>query len=1119
MGMARSGRWHGGRMNSRRYKLFIAVILVAVVGLLLSLVLKHRHPAAPKPVHGAVSMDDEFMQLMKLGMQHLDKGEAQKALEAYQKALQIHPAQVEIRLNLAITHLWLNQPDAALQQAQEAIQLDRNSAAGYYLAGCACLRKGRFDEAIQHFQNSMNLDPSVATLYYMLGQARLGAGQTEAAIDDFREAIRLQADHPVAWFALSQVLNRLGRASEAADALAKHQEIKSKSNISITTPAESERCKHTQPRLPFKVEQPDSKGIKVVFADTTATVFARAGDTTAFHGPMGVIDFKHDGSNGLFVVESGGFRLLANSNGFFVPAGVKLAGVPDGRYRKVLVGDLQNDRMEDIVVLGEGASHVFKVSTNGEMRDVTPMTNLRGLACRDGIMLDLDFTGKLDLIVAGTNGALQVFQNLDNFLFRQATATSGIPANLDQVVQVVAEDWNGDDANDILVARRGLPPVLLEKLRAGSLTNAGSFDWPAGIAIAAGDLNNDLRADFALLQTNQITIIYGGQPRRFSISFGPDRMIGIVLLDYDNDGWLDIFAFGDRIRCWRNLGDAGWKETTAEVGLDAFKAGLISHIAAADFDGDGDTDIVVALESGGLRMLANNGGNANRQLKIRLMGNRSNASGLGVRIQVTAGGLRFARRVQQLPIELGVGSRSKVDAITVEWYDLALSSVDVEVSPQPLLIPELTFPKGSCPYIYAWDGRQFRFVSDFLGSSPLGLPAGENVLVEADPFEYLWLGNESNFKPRDGRYQLQITEELSEVLYLDEAALVVVDHPQGTVVHPTSKMLPGPPFPKAEIWTLHRPHSLRKAVRNDGLDVTAALQKTDSVMASPCALRSPQLRGQAEPWSVTLDFGPLQDDRPLVLALTGWIRFGGGMGNMAAARNPNLPFPFPVLEAETTAGQWQPVETAVGTPSGKTKTILVDLADKLPHYCKRLRVSTAFEIHWDCIELYEREQAPSTRFSRIKPFRANLHWRGYSLFEDLPWYLPLTPDYQRLAERPNWKIVPMGWCTRYGEVGELISEQDDALAIINAGDELTVEFDAKLFPEKPPGYERDFFLFSVGWDKDTDFHIRHGTTVDPLPWRGLNSQMYGLQPRPAMSNDNWMSRYNTRWVGPWARAR
>src|SRR6185295_18587635 len=103
----------------------------------------------------------------------------------------------------------------------------------------------------------------------------------------------------------------------------------------------------------------------------------------------------------------------------------------------------------------------------------------------------------------------------------------------------------------------------------------------------------------------------------------------------------------------------------------------------------------------------------------------------------------------------------------------------------------------------------------------------------------------------------QITEELREVLYLDHAALQVVDHPTGTEVFSTSKLRPGKPFVPHEILTLHERKPLLKATRDDGSDVTGILREMDGKFAAPKKLRNSQLRGLAEPHSYTLDFGSL----------------------------------------------------------------------------------------------------------------------------------------------------------------------------------------------------------------------------------------------------------------------
>jgi len=80
---------------------------------------------------------------------------------------------------------------------------------------------------------------------------------------------------------------------------------------------------------------------------------------------------------------------------------------------------------------------------------------------------------------------------------------------------------------------------------------------------------------------------------------------------------------------------------------------------------------------------------------------------------------------------------------------------------------------------------------------------------------------------------------------------------------------------------------------------------------------------------------------------------------------------------------------------------------------------------------------------------------------------------------------------------------------------LTLEFAATALPPKAPGATRDFFLYTVGWDKDADFHCELGWQVEPLPWHGMDDQSYGRQKRPPFPNDDWMRKYNTRWVGPY----
>jgi hypothetical protein len=236
------------------------------------------------------------------------------------------------------------------------------------------------------------------------------------------------------------------------------------------------------------------------------------------------------------------------------------------------------------------------------------------------------------------------------------------------------------------------------------------------------------------------------------------------------------------------------------------------------------------------------------------------------------------------------------------------------------------------------------------------------------------------------------------------------------------------------------------------------------------------------------------------------------MANIAASLDANLPFPFPSLEAELADGTWVTVPTDVGAPAGKTKTIVVEL--KPPADARRLRLSTAFEIYWDSISLCERVESGGGAQLVLRPDCAEVRWHGFGQFAPLPEWLPLTPQYDKIKAAPPWRYTPAGWCTRYGPVDDLVHARDDALVLLNGGDELALSFLASRLPPKRPGFERSFFLYVVGWDKDADFHVAQGWRVEPLPFRGMDDQAYGKQARPAGLDDSWIKKYNTRFVGP-----
>src|SRR6267143_794659 len=118
------------------------------------------------------AQSDEFSRLSNLGRTYYEKGEPEKAVTAFQKAVQLNPSHPDARLNLANAYLLANEPAKAIKEAQAVIDSDHNSAAGYYLLGCAWLRLSKPDEAVKALQQAKTLDPTEPAVSFQLGVAQ-----------------------------------------------------------------------------------------------------------------------------------------------------------------------------------------------------------------------------------------------------------------------------------------------------------------------------------------------------------------------------------------------------------------------------------------------------------------------------------------------------------------------------------------------------------------------------------------------------------------------------------------------------------------------------------------------------------------------------------------------------------------------------------------------------------------------------------------------------------------------------------------------------------------------------------------------------------------------------------
>jgi hypothetical protein len=867
----------------------------------------------------------------------------------------------------------------------------------------------------------------------------------------------------------------------------------------------------------------------VQFHDATAELL---GQKTASGVPIvaaAVLEMDTQGRYTLFTADAKGrvSLLTPDETGFFQRTLTDLVLSPSvlsSERLVVLVGSVRSSVpfatpsypapkvRNDVLLVGDGGTQLLERTRSGDFEDVTDYAGLSDVKGETARWVDFDHDGDIDLLL-GSDRGLELWQNGSDGSFKNVALEAGIE-QVGRVSDLAAADFDNDVAVDLVVARGAEPTLVFENQRTGSFTRQPEppGPWPAAELILVEDLDNDGYPDSVLIGQGRAWII-PGRGERQEIDLGGLRATTAALIDFDNDGWLDLVIVGvessssqtARASLWRNDGVDGWSDVSGPTGIGAMKVPLPRQVLVADLDTDGDSDLLLASPDG-LRILRNDGGNSNHQLKIRLVGTTTNPSGIGTRIEVRADQFWVARSASSLPVEIGLGKKQQLDSVGMIWTNGVVDhEIQLSLPDEPLELIEKAVATGSCPYLYAFDGQGYRFVTDLLGGSPLGLSIRRGEALPADPEEFVWIGDSSSLASADGHYTLQVTEELREVLYLDEVRLVAVDHAAGVEVHPTDRLMPAP-FPDSELLALRAPRFPTAALGDDGIDRTAALQAIDGVFSTPGKRLPAPLRGQTQPLTLTLDFGPLDALRAPVLVLTGWLQYGDASANIAISQHGSVEVVLPTLEMETADGHWQPVDVVVGRPAGKTKTIAVDLAGKLVPGVRRLRLRTSFELRWDRIALFEQQPATAMQIHSAQPATAKLQWRGYSDIRARAPQHPTTPDWNTTFERPPWRTTPEGWVTRYGDVLELITDRDGQLALLHGGDALELRFAAADYPPLAAGQVRSFFFYSVGWDKDADHNVINGDTVEPLPV-------------VAEAGDDWQIRYNTRWVSKRSPAR
>ncbi len=567
--------------------------------------------------------------------------------------------------------------------------------------------------------------------------------------------------------------------------------------------------------------------------------------------------------------------------------------------------------------------------------------------------------------------------------------------------------------------------------------------------------------------------------------------------DFNRDGLLDLVSYAPELRTLKNEPSGGLTR------VDDAKAARSP--VRADFNGDHREDYAQILPDGSLHVYLN-ASPSQRWVTVRIQGIKNIKTAVGATVEMKSGAFYDKRVFEGVPLAFATDGHADADTIRITWPNGLIQNETQKKSGESLTIAEAQRLSGSCPMIFAWNGNAFEFITDVLGVAPLGASSGDGDYFPVNHREDIQIPAAS-LHAESGKFRIHITEELHEVSYLDQVRLIAVDHPSDIDIY-TNDKFKSPPYPEFRLFgTRAKIHPIR-ATDDHGTDVTTRLLRRDRFYPDGFLHDS---AGVAQIHTLDLDFGNAAPNNRAALALNGWVDWADGSTFLGASQD-GRGLIFPYLQVKDESGRWQTVIKDMGIPSGKPKTIVVDLTGKFLSRSREVRIVTNLCVYWDEIFLMPDSRAPQVRLTPIDADTADLHFRGFSkAVIDPNRDQPEQFLYDQVRPVSNWNPT-RGLYTRYGDVRTLVNRVDDRMVIMGSGDELKIEYPSTQLPQLPEGWSRDFILSVDGWAKDSDPNTAFSQTVTPLPFHAMTAYPYKTDERfPADSeHEQYVRDYLTR---------
>jgi tetratricopeptide (TPR) repeat protein len=986
-----------------------------------------------------------------------------EAVEEFRKALELAPNSARERVNYGLALLRDGKVKEGIVELERSQKQDPTIPHTWFNLGIEYKKAHDYKRSRQQFERMIALVPDEPVSHYNLGVLLRLAGEVEPAIKQFETAAELKPYFAAPHFQLHHAFRERGREKDAEREWQIFSELR-KRQAGAAVPEDPEWSYYSE-----IYDAPDDEtdladgpsGLEFVLQNVASGVDAATAG-------MAVLDVDHDGRPDLVVWSRNGVLLLKEGR---TPVAAGLDDLKDVFY--VAPGDFNNDGFPDLAVLTASGPLLY-LNRGGSRLEKYPSSLPAGRFTK-AVWIDYDHDYDLDLVLLGEHqvllrneGQAGFTDHSADFPFVPAQAVDGkvfdlFPDSNEMDLAVVYSDGN----------------IVLYHDRLGGHFEAVPLQtgFKVPMTLLARDFNNDGWTDLVVATQEGPHLLFNKKGKLQSQDGLPGGNGSLAVADFANRGVSDLLTGGTVF--W-NRGSARF-EPAKITGLD--------HVViqvAADFDGDGNTSLAVVTTDGHVALARNAAPSRHSWLRVTLEGTKNLKLASGAMVEVKAGALYQKQMYQGVPLTFGMRSYAGVDTVRITWPNGLVQNETKQSVGTALAFREKPRLSGSCPTVFAWNGARFEFVTDVLGVAPLGASDGEGHYFPVNDHEYVQISRRALVEAGGG-YQLRITEELHEVSYIDEVRLFALDHPADMDVY-TNEKFKSPPYPEFRLFgARQKVHPLR-AHDEGGHDVRAELMKRDGRYVGGFPR---DYLGQAAIHYLDLDFGDAVPDNRAILVLNGWVDWADGSTFLNARQSSSEGLVFPYLQVKDRHGKWQTVVADMGIPSGKTKTIVVDLEGKFLSEAREVRIVTGLCVYWDEIFLAKRVRNPALKMTALPLQSADLRFRGFSRpVLDLRRRQPERFDYDRWMPVSNWNPTP-GFYTRYGDVRRLLTAADDQMVIMGSGDEIQLQFDAVNSPALKPGWTRDFLLLVDGWAKDSDPNTAFSRSVEPLPFHNMSRYPYG----------------------------